>query len=176
MFRRVKFRDEIKRLGLVRQRHESVRKAFRDVKHRAVFRGQFDGEMFQERRRIRAQVNDGVENRAAQAAENLVLGPGRKLVVQPAQRAAVFAERIVDLDDFVVEAVLLVFAFAEKAREKAALVAAFFEFDDAGAFERGPGEFHGCGASQGGLPDSTIFVSCSRSRWVSMLIQKPWWR
>ena len=176
MFGRVKFRDEIKRLRFVGQRLITVGKAFGDVKHRAVFRCQFDGEKFQERRRLRAQVNDGVENRAAQAAPDFVLGPGRKLIVHSAQGAAVPAERVVDLDDLGVETVPLVFAFAEETRKKAAVVAALFEFDDVGAFERCLGEFHGCGTSQGGLPDATIFVRCSRSRWVSMLVQKPRWR
>lgn len=110
---RVKFGDEIKGLGVRFQSDETMGETLRHIKHGAVFRSKLDAKMLQEGGRILAQINDGVEKGAAQAADDFVFSFWRELIVHSAQRTFVFAGGIICLDDFVIQSVLLVFAFAK---------------------------------------------------------------
>src|SRR5439155_13120547 len=92
--------------------------------------------------RARAQIEDPVPQRALDAAHQLYLGRLAELVMHAAQRAAVAAQRIVDLDKAGFESRLTEFALAEQAREKAALVLALVELDDVGAGEGRRDELH----------------------------------
>jgi len=142
VFGRIKFAGEVEDLGVVLQGHETVRAALGNVDHLAVLGGEFHGDVFEERRRFLAQVDDDIVKRAADTAERLVLAFGPELVVDAAERAALAAQGIVHLHDARIEAVLRKLAFAEKAGKEAAVIAAFLEFDDKDAFDSCFGKFH----------------------------------
>ena len=79
---------------------------------------------------------------ALDTADELRLGLGRQLIVHPAQRPALRAQRIVHLHEARRKIVLGKFLLTKRAGEEAAVVALLFEVDDVGAFEGGFSEDH----------------------------------
>src|SRR6516225_8741748 len=67
-FRRIGGTDEVERLGVVDQRDEAVRKAARNVHHRAVFGAEIGAEPLQVGRAIGSQVDDDIMQGAPDAA------------------------------------------------------------------------------------------------------------
>ena len=127
---------QIERLGVVGERHDAVRKTLRNENHPSVFGGEFDAEPFAEGRRVRPQIDDGVIEGAADAAHHLDFRSRRQLIMHPAQGAGFRAQGVVDLNDRHRHAGRFEFLLAKEAREKAAVVAALFEFDRVGAMKR----------------------------------------
>ena len=119
---RVELADLVGRLGAVLEHLVAVREALGHVQRAAVLRAQLDRDVLEERRALRAQVDDDVDDRAARGAHELRLRRGRELEVHPAQRALVLVERGVGLGDHGLEPVLLELVLAERAREVAAVV------------------------------------------------------
>ena len=86
-----------------------------------------------ERGRTRAQIEDQIVKRTADAADELGLGPGGELVVHAAERPLPGAQRVVDLDEAGDELVRGEFLLAEGSREESAVVAPLFQVDQVGA-------------------------------------------
>ena len=86
-FRCIELVDEVERLGIVGQREKAVGEALGHVHHPAVLGRQLGTEALAEGRRALPQVEDRVVERPADAADDLGLGLGGKLVVHAAQRS-----------------------------------------------------------------------------------------
>ena len=122
------------------ERLEAVSQAARDVEHPLV-RRQFDAEVPRERCRLRPEVDDHVENRAARTARALPLPRGP--LQYTAQRAGAPVMGHAGLDEPRLEAVGLELVAAPQACEKAPFISMQFCIDDESAGERGFGKDQG---------------------------------
>jgi hypothetical protein len=96
---RVGRRDLVGYFRVVRKRLEAVREARGHVEHRASLGCQFEPLPAAECRRVGAQIEDDVVKGSAHDAHNLDLAMRRALEMQPADRAAPNAARMVDLHE-----------------------------------------------------------------------------
>src|ERR1043166_1173592 len=94
----VELRDFVADLGLVFQRLEAVREAFRHVQHPVIGRRQLRPRPVPVGRGGWSEIDDHVVDRASGAANQLDLGIGRHLVVHAAERPGAGAVREVPLN------------------------------------------------------------------------------
>src|SRR5258706_3078503 len=119
----------IGRFRIILERLIPVREALRDVDPATILAAQFNRDVLKERRRLRAQVNDDVENRAGAAAYEFGFGRRRKLKVHPSNRAPATVEADVGLCNHGLQPVRGEFVLAERAREESALVLAALQIE-----------------------------------------------
>src|SRR5262249_25099544 len=142
-FRRVKRGDQVERLRIFFEGQKAVCKATRHVHHAAVLGAELGAEALPKTRRARPQIEDRVPQRAAHTAHDLHLRRLAQLVMHAAQRALVFAQRVVDLHKAGIESSCREFPLAIDAGKKTAVVFAFVELDDKGPVERCRHKSHG---------------------------------
>ena len=107
----------------------------RHVERPPVVRGQLDRDVLQPGRRVRAHVDDDVDDRAPDAADQLGLRMRGDLEVHAAQRAGPVVERQVALLDHGLQSGGAELVDAEGAGEEAAVVGAELEVDDGDALD-----------------------------------------
>jgi hypothetical protein len=117
-----------------------VREADRDVERAHVVVGQLDGLPLAERRRATADVDDDVDDRAPDRADQLGL-PGIGLVVHAAHHATPRA-RVVVLDPVLGRAVFGHHVRSVRLREEAARVAVDGGLEQQEPFQAGGGDLH----------------------------------
>ncbi len=128
--------DQVKDLGAVFERLESVCAALRHVGHTAVFGRERRRRMFPEGRGGGPKIENDVVDRPPRAADDFHFRMRRKLIVQAPQRSLPRVERLAALGDSPRKAALFEVTLAPEPREKAALVRDWFRFD-----QEGPGDF-----------------------------------
>ncbi len=116
-------RVAIEHVDVVGKRLQAVGEAFRDQQGDAVVAAQPFAVPLQEGRRAATQVDGDVEDLAAQAMDELFLGPRRMLEVQAADAAALRRAGVVDLRDRRVPAGIAQLVGAEETRQEAAVIA-----------------------------------------------------
>src|SRR5271157_5059232 len=141
-FRGVELVDEIKGLGILDQGDEAVPEASGNVHHPAVVGGQLGSETLPEGGRTRAQVEDEIVKCPTDAAHQLGLGSGCKLIVHAAKRALLSAERVVNLDKAGNKLVCSELSFAKGPGEETPVVAPLFQVDQERARDGCRGEDH----------------------------------
>ena len=92
MIRRIMRIDLISKFHIVRQRYETVRKAFRYKELPAVFGRKLDRDPFEVSRRAFPDIDRHVKHRAAYAPYELGLGIRPGLEMQPSDRPFICAE------------------------------------------------------------------------------------
>jgi hypothetical protein len=119
------------------ERAEPVREPGGDQDLRPVLGAQLDGDMRPVGRRALPDINRDIEHRPRRDADELRLGRGRCLVVQPAQRAGRRAEGMVVLAEIMPHAALGECLRVEGFAEEPPLVPELVGRDQQNAFENG---------------------------------------
>ena len=131
-------------LGGIGEGLETVREALGHVKCGPIRFRKLDGEVGEVGRRLRAQVDDHVEDAAPCAAHHFRFGGRGNLKVQAAYGSGATRERDVRLSYHGFQSVCREFVLTERPREKSALVLACLEFQHVGGLEFRFTEQHRC--------------------------------
>ena len=138
------FGVQVQQFAIVLERLESVRTPFGDEQRAPVGLRQNLGTPLEERFRSGANVDDHIEDAAAQARYDLHLRMRRMLKMQTAYGALAACHRVVDLHDALAQSDTLEFVSAKHSRERSAKIARRSPLYDVRAGDAGRAEIEFC--------------------------------
>ena len=122
VFAAVRGAVEINKLGVIVERLKAMCKAGRDQQHRSVGFRQLTMTMLSVGGGTIAKIDGDIQDRTADAADDLGLGFRRALKMQPANTSPLPRERVVALRDLEIDAVVSQLVTAKQTRKEATFV------------------------------------------------------